>query len=86
MRFYFHVNEDKDIIGTEMGSLAEAKRQAVKLAGALIGEAASTFWNAPSFMMVVTNDVGLIYYTLDLVGLESPTARSLRPGPFSRPS
>ena len=56
MRFFFHVNGDKDL--TEMASPAEAKCQAVKTAGALICDAASEFWDAASFLMLVTTQTG----------------------------
>ena len=75
MRFHFHVDGDDDLDGTELNSVAAAKCEAVKLAGRMLCESASEFWDSTGFMMIVTDGRGMVLFTLDFVGIEAPAIK-----------
>ncbi|RYG99755.1 MAG: hypothetical protein EON58_02755 [Alphaproteobacteria bacterium] len=74
-RYFFTVQGDPepDREGNEIPDLALAKCEAVKMAGHLICDAASTFWDTQQFTMSVTNEAGLTLFTLEFLGLEAPS-------------
>lgn len=65
--------------GVELASVAAAKCEAVKLAGKLICDRATEFWDTARLLMTVTDDRGLSLFTLDFVGMESPSLQTPRP-------
>lgn len=76
-RFYFHITDQPpDGEGQEFTTVAEAKCEAVRYAGELICDSASTFWQSGEFTMTVTDDKGLTLFTLQLIGIDSPAMRS----------
>ena len=74
-RFFFHVEDRPDDEGTELPSVAAAKCEAVRYAGKLICDEADTFWDSAEFGMVVTDEKGLILFSLTLSGTEAPAIR-----------
>jgi D-lyxose ketol-isomerase len=72
-RYYFKIEGDEGR-GTKanLDTLAEAKCEAVKLAGKCIFDQASTFWHVGDFTLTVTNERGLTLFTLRLYGTEAP--------------
>ena len=60
-RYFFHTfNGDAypDMDGIELPGLGEARRQAVRTAGEIIGDSGSESWQGPDWHMEVTDDVG----------------------------
>lgn len=73
--FFFHVAGRPDETGTELPSIAAAKCEAVRYAGKLICDEADTFWDSAEFGLIVTDETGLVLFTLTLSGLEAPAIR-----------
>ncbi len=79
-RFFFHTNNPaertvQDDEGMEFPSVHEAKCQAVVYAGQLLRDVAEKFWDNADFELTVTNDHGLILFTMRVVGTEAPAVR-----------
>ena len=79
-RFYFHSNHPdernvQDDEGMEFASVDDAKCQAVAYAGRLLCDAAEHFWDSGDFELTVTDDQGLILFTMRVVGTEAPAIR-----------
>ena len=78
-RFYFNIDDGLstlDVEGTEIGSLAEARCQAIKMAGHIMCEAAGTFWDHHSeWIMTVTDEQRLTMFTLQICGTDAPATR-----------
>lgn len=74
MRFFFNVIDGRNIIddvGYEFVSLSAAKCEAVAYAGKLICDEANTFWNHGDWQMQVTDETGLMLFTLMFAGYDS---------------
>ncbi len=69
--------DDSESRVEEFRDLAEAKREALKLAGTLIADSAGTFWNNPKWMLIVTDDTGGTLFQLQVLGAEGPAERNL---------
>ena len=79
-RFYFHSNIPaergvQDDEGLEFASIHDAKCQAVMYAGQLLKDVAEDFWNDSDFELTVTDENGLILFTMRVVGTEAPAVR-----------
>lgn len=72
-RYFFNVNDGSalDGEGVELGSLKHAQCEAVKTAGALIGDSSEFFWDTREFNMTVTNAQGLTLFSLTFFGTEA---------------
>jgi hypothetical protein len=81
MRYHFHIGDNPDLDGTELDSVGLAKCEAVRMAGRMLCDSASEFWDSPGFMMVVTNERGLVLFTLDFVGTDAPCIQAVHPIP-----
>ena len=78
--YHFDINggtNDSDRTAVEFSDLAEAKSEALKLAGTLIADASETFWEKPEWMLIVTDDEGLTVFQLQVLGAEGPADRNL---------
>jgi hypothetical protein len=74
-RYFFHTNNpdaEKDDEGREFADIATAKREAVRHAGQLLWDVAEHFWDDADVGMTVTDDKGLILFTMQIVGRDSP--------------
>lgn len=79
-RFYFHTNNPaersvQDDVAMEFSSVHEAKCQAVIYAGQLLHDVAEKFWDDADFELTVTDQKGLILFTMRVVGTEAPALR-----------
>lgn len=79
-RFFFHTNNPvernvQDDEGMEFASVHEAKCQAVTYAGRLLCDVAEHFWDEGDFELTVTDENGLILFTMRVVGTEAPAIR-----------
>jgi hypothetical protein len=84
-RFFFHTNHpaerlEQDDEGFEFTSVHDAKCQAVAYAGRVLCDAAEKFWDDGDFELIVTDDKGLILFTMRVIGTEAPAIRTHRPG------
>ena len=66
-RYFFHVEDgaghvDKE--GVELAGLEAARQHAVCYFGELLCDAARDFWTRDAWLMRVTDETGLIYFTL----------------------
>ena len=79
-RYFFNIeNADiRDTDGYEFASMAEAKCEAVRYAASLICDSVSTFWDSGDLNLVVTNERGLVLFSLRMFGTEAPAIRDLR--------
>jgi hypothetical protein len=84
-RFYVHTNNPidgdvQDDEGFDFASVHEAKCQAVAYAGRLLCDVAEKFWDNADFKLTVTDESGLILFTMNVIGTEAPAIRqSSRP-------
>ena len=79
-RFFIHTNNPADAgtqdnEGMEFASVQDAKAQAVVYAGRLLSEAGEKFWDRADFELTVTDEKGLILFTMRMVGTEAPAIR-----------
>lgn len=79
-RFFFHTNHptERDIqddAGMDFPDIHTAKGQAVAYAGQLLSDAALKFWDKADFELTVTDENGLILFTMRVLGTEAPAVR-----------
>ena len=79
-RYFFHTNLPSERHlqneGMEYPSVQKAKCEAVAYAGRLICDASETFWDTSDFEMIVTDENGLMLFTMRVVGTEAPAIRT----------
>ncbi len=78
--YHFEVNGPADggyARVVEFSDHAEAKREALKLAGTLVADAAETFWDKPEWMLIVRDDAGMTLFQLQVLGAEGPAEHNL---------
>ena len=71
-RFHFNINGERDAEGTELATVADAKCEAIKLAGKTICDDADVFWERLEWGMTVCDGSGLTLFQLEIVGTEAP--------------
>jgi hypothetical protein len=85
-RYFFHTSNGHrcpDNEGVELDTMAEVQAEAARGCGELLKETAETFWQTQDLTMTVTDDGGLILFTVEIIATMSPAAagtRYLRPG------
>lgn len=86
-RFYFDIDSQPDLEGSELTDLAQAKCEAVKLAGRIICDEADRFWDRAEWTLTVSDQARLVLFQLDIVGTDAPAlAASSRSLAESHPS
>jgi hypothetical protein len=70
-RYFFHTEHQPEPECRVLESLAEAKCEAVKLAGRTICDGADVFWDAMDWRMTVANEAGLTLFMLTFFGTEA---------------
>ena len=78
-RFLFHTNNPlalPDAAEMEFETVRDAKCEAVRYAGQLMCDAAEHFWDEADFEMTVTDEKGMILFTMRVIGTEAPAIRS----------
>ena len=77
-RFIFHTNDPENAQSEprEFKSVKDAKCEAVRFAGELLCDAADSFWDTADFELTVTDEKGLILFSMRLVGIEAPAIRT----------
>lgn len=79
-RYFIHTNHPterniQDDEGLEFASIHDAKCQAVVYAGELLRDVAEHFWDDADFELTVTDDKGLILFSMRVIGVEAPAVR-----------
>lgn len=82
-KFFFHTDDLPDTDGVDLGGLAIAKCEAVKLAGRIICDGSSTFWDSAEWSMTVADEHGLTLFQLLIIGTDAPSIRAEHPSPVS---
>ena len=81
-RYFFHTNHPDEAItqheGVEFPTVQVAKCEAVTYAGQLLCNAGEHFWDTADFELTVTDENGLMLFTLRMVGTEAPAIRAMR--------
>ena len=82
-RFFFHTNNPAELAmqddeGLEFSSVHDAKCAAVKYAGQVLSDVAEHFWDEADFELTVTDENGLILFSMRVVGTEIPAIRAAR--------
>lgn len=75
-RFHFNVYDgisSLDLDGTELRDRDEARREAIRLSGALLEEESERLRLGEEWYMEVTDDVGLVLFRLGFVVTEAPS-------------
>jgi hypothetical protein len=75
-RYHFNIDDRTDADGAEMESLAQAKCEAIRMAGQTICQGAEAFWDRAEWKMAVTDASGLILFDLLIIGTESAACGS----------
>jgi hypothetical protein len=80
-RYFFNVRDgfvriDHD--GTELAGLVEARHAAMQISSELLKRDEHTFWDDPNWHIEVTDDRGLILFTLHISATESPATAGRR--------
>ncbi len=78
-KYQFHVDDRAEVQAFDADNLAEAKCEAMKIAGRTICEEAEVFWDKSNWGMTVTNDQGLTLFRLEVSATEAPAMRSGSP-------
>jgi hypothetical protein len=81
-RFFFHTNNPLERVvqddgGMDYPNIHLAKCEAVAYAGRLLCDTAEHFWDYGDFELTVTDDRGLILFTMRVVGTEAPAIRKV---------
>ena len=74
-RFFFQVSGSPEDLGMDLPDIAAAKCEAVRYAGKLICEEADRFWDKADFTMAITDEAGLVLFSLILSGVDAPVIR-----------
>ena len=76
-RYFFHIEGcPRDDEGVEVETLAQAKCEAVDMAGRLICEESNTFWEKREWAMTVANERGLTLFSLTFFATEAAALAS----------
>jgi hypothetical protein len=75
-RYFFHIQDSQSQIdkeGTEIGSLEEAREEAVRLAGQMLRDGAPEFWKHGKWRLEVASPTGFPLFTLVVAAFDAPT-------------
>jgi D-lyxose ketol-isomerase len=80
-RYFFHTNHPAELIvqddeGFDFANIHEAKCAAVKYAGQLLADVGEHFWDIADFDLTVTDERGLILFSMRVIGIEAPAIRT----------
>jgi hypothetical protein len=70
--YYFHRNDDADVVSFHAEDLAAAKCEATRMAGKIICDDATTFWDKAEWSLTVTDTNGLTQFQLHFIGTDAP--------------
>ena len=85
-RYFFHSEDGRlelDKVGTELADAGEARREAVRFAGALLRDRSQALWEGTRWRLLVTDASAMILFTVEvntIIG-SAVVARSFPPAP-----
>jgi hypothetical protein len=85
-RFFFHVDDGMnhvDAEGTELSTLGAAREHAVCYFADLLRDAPGPFWSRPDWTMRVTDQAGLVFFTLHFTAVLAPAGKRGSPSPLN---
>lgn len=85
-RYFFHVDNGEshiDAEGMELSSLDSAREHAVSYFAELLRDSARSFWDKGDWQMRVTDDRGLVFFTLHFAGIAAAAGGGGLVGPRS---
>lgn len=74
-RFHFNVHDGSDYPdpeGTELPDVEAARKFAIRYFGDMLHAEPCTFWNGQEWKMEVTDEAGLLLFSLHFIGIDSP--------------
>ena len=74
-RYFFHINYgelSRDVTGTELSSLTEAKASAVAMLGEMLRDEAAAFREKPDLTITVADENDLTLWAVTVMGQELP--------------
>lgn len=80
-RYFFHVHDGKDLCdeeGTELPTIEAARSEAARYAGMLLQNPDGDLWSGEPWRMDVTNESGLLLFTLMFLATDAPALRTER--------
>ena len=80
MRYFFHSETDtrySDLDGMDFDDPAQARAEAIKLCGEMIHEAPKGFWGSRPWSVTVTDEAGLVLWSIAIDAFSSPAAEAL---------
>ena len=81
-RYHFNIHDGRNEVdreGTELPDLHEARRQAIKLAAAVLDDEGTSLRDGEDWHMEVTDATGLVLFRLDFSISHAPAAASRLP-------
>lgn len=78
-RYFFHSQTDTrstDTDGEEFATPAEARKEAIRMAGEMLKTAPEPFWSSRPWEITITDQAGLIMWVLSVHGISSPASRA----------
>lgn len=81
-RYFFHTDDRRsfhDEDGTPLANDAAARIEAARVLGQLLNEQPADVWNDGQFRITVTDERGVILYSLDVAALRSSAAGGVIP-------
>ena len=88
-RYFFHVDNGEshtDAEGTELSGLESAREHAVSYFADILRDAARSFWDSGDLVMRVTNETGLVFFTLHFGAVIAAAGGSGASPPIPRPA
>lgn len=73
-RFMFKM-ATRPAVEMDLPSVAEAKREAARYVGRIVRDEAAEFWKSGDLRLTVSDDKGLLLFTIDVIGHEAPALR-----------
>ena len=86
-RYFFHTDGRgafRDQEGTLLPNDESARVEAARVLGQLVNERPAGVWQDDEFRIVVTDETGLILFTLGVAAVVAPAASPVRPKPSGR--
>jgi hypothetical protein len=78
--FFFNVHGDHPTEeGVELSTIAEAKATAIRYTARLLSDSAASFWDNSQLSMSVTDEGGLVLFTIQVLGTDAPSIRAELP-------
>ena len=75
-RYYFHTDSQRDLNGVYLASIADAKCEALAVAGRMICDQAAAFWNAAEWCLTVSDQDDLTLFQLNIMGTDAPVTQA----------